>query len=386
MRSPYHGPMAFDFPDLGGRRGGTTERFLFFVEQLEQAVDLLESGRVPRQRMALVALDTLAEGLLFRHMEAVFLASDEPTWVEHRTFTAKERRSVYQRFNKRVAIASEKIENSRVYYPERVLDEYDAAVFRVAHHYRNPVQHEDRHNPTLICPVSRLYAQAIGRAFVRSYSAGWGISSSRSFMVEIARLGWNAESKVFYPREAAKAITSRICDPLKVDNKVLRGELEEDIVYRCDVIAEDIAGLRRDGLGDQELKDFLVSVQDWAANRGDETLLNFQAEHKALVDRAMASEAFDPATEEAIKELQNQQWNYLFGPDRKVMTRIDLESHVRLRKDAARLGVWPGSEAQLLVEYQKLDDEVELLEDALDFMMWQWDRHIWAEQNRIRDG
>jgi hypothetical protein len=40
--------------------------------------------------MSLVALDTLAEGLLFRHMETVFLVSDKPTWIEHRIFTAKD--------------------------------------------------------------------------------------------------------------------------------------------------------------------------------------------------------------------------------------------------------------------------------------------------------
>ena len=96
----YPGDVSFDFPGIGGRRGDLWDRFLLFVEQLEQAIDLLESGSVARQRMALVALDTLAEGLLFRHMETVFLASDEPTWVEHRTFPARERRAAHERFNK----------------------------------------------------------------------------------------------------------------------------------------------------------------------------------------------------------------------------------------------------------------------------------------------
>lgn len=247
--------MTFDFPDLGGRRGDTTERFLSFVEQLEQAVALLESGRPPLQRMALVALDTLAEGLLFCHMEEVFLASDEPTWVEHRTFAAKERRSARERFNKRAAIATEKLESaSPVYYPERILNEHDAAVFRVAHHYRNPAYHEDRHNPTLIHPVGRLYAQATGRAFTLSHRAGWGVSTRSSFMNEIARLGLSSSvDRSFYPREAAQAITSRICDPLTLDDEILRAELEEDIAYRCDIVADTLDGLRRDGLDDHQL-------------------------------------------------------------------------------------------------------------------------------------
>ncbi len=213
--------MSFDFPGVGARRGNLWDRFLLFVEQLEQAIDLLESGRVARQRMALVALDTLAEGVLFRHMETVFLASDESTWVEHRTFPARERRAAHERFNKRVAIAAEKLESvPPVYYPERILDEHDAVVFRVAHHYRNPVYHEDRHNPTLIHPVGRLYAQAVGRAFVRSHRWGYAVLSSPSFMKEIA----------------------------------------------C--VDDDIDGLCRDA-ADLDLGQFLVQVQDWAANRGE---------------------------------------------------------------------------------------------------------------------
>jgi hypothetical protein len=378
--------MTFDFPDLGGRRGDTTERFLSFVEQLEQAVDLLESGRPPLQRMALVVLDTLAEGLLFCHMGKVFLASDEPTWIEHRTFTAKERRSARERFNKRVAIANEKLESaSPVYYPERILNEHDAAVFRVAHHYRNPVYHEGRHNPTLIHPVGRLYAQAIGRAFTRSHRAGWGVSSRRSFMEEVARLGLNTSvDRYFYPREAAQAITSRICDTLTVDSKILRAELEEDIVYRCDVLADSLAGLRRDGLDDHQLNKFIVDAQDWAANRGDETLLRLQAEHKALRDQSMENGTFDPATLEAMKEPEQQQWNHLFGPGQQVIARVDLQSHVRIRKDAERLRAWSGGEVGLLAKYQELDSALELLENAVYFMLWQWDRRIWAEENRMR--
>jgi len=58
---------------MGRSTGGVSDRFVLFVEQLEQAIVLLESGRIARQRMALVALDNLAEGLIHRHLEMVFL-------------------------------------------------------------------------------------------------------------------------------------------------------------------------------------------------------------------------------------------------------------------------------------------------------------------------
>jgi len=61
---------------------------------------------------------------------------------------------------------------------------------------------------------------------------------------------------------------SRICEPLSVDGTVLRTELGDDIGYRCDVVDDDIDGLCRDA-ADLDLGQFLVQVQDWAANRGE---------------------------------------------------------------------------------------------------------------------
>lgn len=377
--------MSLDFPGVGGRRTNLWDRFLLFVEQLEQAIGLLESGRLARQRMALVALDTLAEGLLFGHIETVFLASDEPTWVQHRTFPARERRAARERFNKRVAIAAEKPESvSPVYFPERILDEHDAAVFRVAHHYRNPVYHEDRHNPALIHPLGRLYAQAVGRAFVRSHRRGYAVLSSPGFMEEIARLGWEGRQDGYFPpREAAQAIVARRCDPLMVDGAPLRAELADDIGCRCDAVDEDIEGLRRDAWG-PDIDQFLVRVQDWASNRGDGELLRLKAEHQALEERAGATGNLDPATLEAMRMLEHKQWAHLFGQDRDIVVRVDPQSHVRIRKKGERLRSWRAAETGLLEAYQRLDDELELLEAALDFMMWETDRRAWAEEDLAR--
>jgi hypothetical protein len=204
--------VSFDFPSLGRATGSVADRFLLFIEQLEQALLLLASGRIARQRMALVALDNLAEGLMFHHLQKVFLASDEPTWVEHRQFSAKERHKATRSFNKRVDLATEKLESAPpVYFPDRILDAHDAVVFRVAHHYRNPIYHQDRHNPTLILPVGRLYVQAVGRAFVRSHQEGWAVSSSPAFMEEIEQLGWRGRGdNYFEPRAAAEAVIAAL--------------------------------------------------------------------------------------------------------------------------------------------------------------------------------
>lgn len=375
-RRPYSGRMSFDFPHVGDRREDHRQRFLRFVEQLEQAVALLESGRVALQWMALVALDNLAEGLLFRHLEKVFLASDEPTRVEHRAFPARERRAAREQFNKRVEFAREKLESVMpVYFPERILDTHDAVVFRVTHHYRNPIYHQDRHNPTLIHPVGRLYVQAVGRAFIRSHRWGWAVFSPPAFMQEIAQIGWDGRGDgAFDPRQAAEAIMPRICDPLTVDGDLLRMELADDLAYRCDIIDEELAILRRDAI--LGLEEFLVLVQDWAANRGDEEMLRLQEEHRKLEKQAEADGTFDPATAAAIREIEHQQWIHLFGPDRQVRAKVDLQSHTVIRRKGERLRGWRSNEAWLLERYQQLDDELQLLEAAVDMMMAETDRRI----------
>jgi hypothetical protein len=369
---------------MGRATGSVSDRFLLFVEQLEQAIVLLESGRIARQRMALVALDNLAEGLVFRHLEKVFLASDEPTWVEHREFPAKERLEAHRSFSKRVELAAEELESVMpVYFPERILDAHDAVVFRVAHHYRNPIYHQDRHNPTLIHPVGRLYAQAVGRAFVRLHRRGWAEFSPPAFMKEIARLGWQGRGDNYFdPREAAEAITARISDPLTVDGAVLRTELADEIAYRCDVLDEDIHTLRRDAFLEPE--DFLVHVQDWAANRGDEEMLRLQDEHRKLEEQAKVAGTFDDATLKAMRDLEHQQWVHLFGPDREVKTKVDLQSHIVIRRKGERLRGSRGTEAHLLERYQQLDDELQILEAAIDFMIFETDRQAWAEEDRAR--
>jgi hypothetical protein len=376
--------MSFDLPYVGARGENFEQRFQRFIEQLQHAVSMLRSGRIALQCMALVAIDNLAEGLLFRHLEHVFLVSDEPTWVEHREFPARERRAAREQFNKRVELAAEKLQTVMpVYFPEPILDPHDALVFRVAHHYRNPIYHQDRHNPTLIDPVGRLYAQAVGRAFVRSHPDGWAVFSPPGFMQEIARFGsQSGELGAFWPRQAAKQIMASICDPLTVDGAVLRREMADDISFRCDVIDDALTTLRRDAFID--LDEFLALIQDWAANRGDEEMLRLQAEHRMLGKRLNATATSDPKVVAAMRDIEHQQWTHVFGSGRKLETRINLKSHLAIRQKGERLRGARSSEAWILERYRQLDDDLQFFEAAIHMMMRETDRHTWAEQDRAR--
>jgi hypothetical protein len=179
-----------------------------------------------------------------------------------------------------------------------------------------------------------------------------------------------------------RSITARIYDPLTVDGAVLRTELADDIAYRCDVVDEDIQTLRRDAF--IELEGFLVQVQDWAANRGDEELIRLQEEHRKLEEQAKAASTVEDETLKAMRDLEHQQWVHLFGPDREVKTKVDLQSHISIRSKGMRLRSSRSTEAHLLEQYQQLDDELQILEAAIDFMMFETERRAWAEEDRAR--
>ena len=63
---------------------------------------------------------------------------------------------------------------------------------------------------------------------------------------------------------------------------------------------------------------------------------------------------------------------------------MDLQSHSRILRKAERLRGWEGTEAHLLERYQQLDDELQILEAAIDMMMAETDRRASAEEDRVR--
>ena len=56
---------------------GDLTRFELIAEQLVLAAGLVREGGLARERLALVAIDSLAEVVLYRHMQFTFGASEE---------------------------------------------------------------------------------------------------------------------------------------------------------------------------------------------------------------------------------------------------------------------------------------------------------------------
>jgi hypothetical protein len=99
---------------------------------------------------------------------------------------------------------------------------------------------------------------------------------------------------------------------------------------------------------------------------------------------AKAAGTVEDETLKAMRDLEHQQWVHLFGPDREVKTKVDLQSHISIRSKGVRLRSSRSTEAHLLEQYQQLDDELQILEAAIDFMMFETERRAWAEEDRAR--
>jgi hypothetical protein len=191
--------------------------FSSFVEQLEHAAQLLESERPAEHRMALVVLDSLAEVLLF-HRAHRHIETRDSLWHGGVGYSTDERDRILRRFNRKVQIAA--TDERDFHYPEALLDELDASIFRVAHSYRNAAYHRGRQNKALAAPLGRLYAAAIARASrgrfvhpgVRAIPSPIGISDLRRFAAMtrvLTKAGlMESGSRTRLPRESRHACWS----------------------------------------------------------------------------------------------------------------------------------------------------------------------------------
>lgn len=140
-----------------------------FAEQLDLTAALVRAGGLARGRIALVAIDNLAEVLLYRHLQFTFGASEEMGRLTAQRYDRRARERLRQDFDRRVTLAATEHTGTFSWsYPKPILDRVDATIFRVAHRYRNGVYHEDRHNAALLDPLTRLSLVAVGRAWCRA--------------------------------------------------------------------------------------------------------------------------------------------------------------------------------------------------------------------------
>lgn len=366
------------------------DRFLLFAEQLEEAQELLLAETVAKSRMAIILLDNLASILILNHARALFRASEESWWRETRRFSNRERAKIEQAFSRQVTLASSR-PNGLPRSSEPMLDATGAAVFRVAHRYRNPIYHEDRHNPALLPVLGRLYLRAVCEAFARSepeVGVSWvgidrRVEPLRRFGIE--PLASSTGGGAFWYSHVAAALTEPLTRDLPVALSAARRTLADDLVRRTQAAAQLLQDLLADGMKPDRIAFAIFWGEFWEAHGADDRLLDLD---ELRLGPLRATDRLDR------QPLSDQDRESMAAADREYVDRIrklqrDFEPSVTL--DSLKT-VPPAAErlarcrslGSLLARYQDLDYELARLEDALDEVARGWDKMIQEEIDRAR--
>jgi hypothetical protein len=380
--------MAIIFPVASGMGGDDVlGQLAFFLEQLDKSVELLRAACPASERIALVGVDSLAEVLLYDHARQHFRASEELRWWRERAYPAGRRRAILDNFNRKVALAAKGVEGTMTFgYPEPILDEFDATTFRVAHRYRNAAYHRGHHNGALAGPLVALYAGAVGRALVCSlqrFGVMGGLSQER--LARLESLGWRPAERggVIGPHDAAGQIVTRITDECHVDRADLAARLAEDLADRSAAVENELASLRRDGLEDTDLDKMLRAAQLQAVHGADDELVRLQDEQASMLHALQASDEVADRDRERFQENEGAQSRRMTELDAQFDQEVELDTPAKIRKRGHRLTT-TRTVATLLQRYQPLDEQLQVMEDAVEWMAIEWDRYVQMQTDIAR--
>lgn len=382
--------MRFDFPS-GIAVGAIDDlgRFRLLAEQFDVAADLLTSDGLAEHHQGLVLTDHLAETLLVDHGERHFRASEVPFWRyagTGRSYTSSERRQILRDFTQKVELASQGFEDLPA--GEAILDEDGALVFLVGHRYRNAVYHQARYHPALIGALGRLYLAAVGRAFIRSQHTGSAIGGLGPERFEpFRRFGWSDDEIKrgwLEWRSSAERIVTRRAKDLETPTESLRDELLGDLDGRGRLVGDAIDGLRRDGLSDEQIGDLLIGAQAWAAHRSDAELLRIEDEKYTLVAALISKpDSATDAERRQYQELETRQAQRMEELKAGFSAPLDLSSLAEIASRGQGLrGVI--TLPALLRAYEPVDRDMALLEQAIGWVVLEWDRLVQQRIDEMR--
>lgn len=363
----------------GAHRYDAVQRFLVVVEQMDVVAELLAAGSLAKARMALVAADNLAELMLVRHSRKVFESSEGSHWMKRRRYSTGDRSKILRDFNQKLTLAQQPAEGPIWRSVEPILNPGDAAVLRVAHRYRNGVYHEDRHNATLLPAIAAIYLQAVGRMFCAGFTPGTAIGGG-GINEQVKGLGkwgyeleegrWGAGSFEFHA--AAKTVVGQICDPLTVALPDLARVLSADLMMRSTRAVELVEALLKDGMPLDRLTFVILWSQFWEEHGSDEFSLELEEERRILSDK-LARCATDERTD-LEAELADTEEAYIGRSHelQKAFTpRVTLETLDGLIPAASQLAKAQNF-TSLLERFERMDGELQALEDALDEASYAW--------------
>lgn len=367
---------------------GDLTRIELFAEQLALATELVRGGGAAGERLALVAIDSLAEVVLYRHMHFAIGASEEIGGrLPVRRFGQRERDRLRQDFDRRVTLALSEPEGVFAFaYPRPVLDEHDASIFRVAHRYRNRLHHEDRSNDALLDPLARLYLSAVGRAWCRAqrYWTVGGLSAERlRALPHTARVAQDGSLR--FPA-AAHEIVVQLLHHLDVEARDLAERLSDDLLQRADASDSARTELARCGLPAEAHLGMLHAAELRHIHRADPELVRLQDEASG----ALAILVEDPRDQAEVEELEarfrraEEQQRERIGELRaRFRPQLSLSTGKSVCQASARLRQVRDL-SRLLIRYETLDARMRLLEECLAWVDREWDRHMSLEDDLRR--
>jgi hypothetical protein len=178
------------------------------------------------------------------------------------------------------------------------------------------------------------------------------------------------------PRDATGPITEAISNPLAVDAKQLARELRGDSNRRLKVVAGEIEGLRRD-LGDDQIAELVEAAQHWARHRGDTELHELTREEQALEYRAEDEDELSDELKKRLLENRLAQIRRMDELKSQTDVRVDLDTLEMLHRRADRL-TEKAAITPLLHAYRELDELLQILETAIEWVARSWDQ--WVQQ------
>jgi len=345
------------------------------LEQLEAIRDLLMANSPVKDRMALILLDALADALLFRRLEQIYEATEEP-FLRHKMprFSRQDRFVARQRFNRRVEIARQATELDRwVGDGEELISESDAAILKVGHSYRNGAYHEGALNPDVTAALARVLFGAVARLVARSERPGVAVGSiSERRIAQLA--GWGYETGgMLELRPAADAVSQRFASELAVDATDLGDLLADDLEARVESLRSDVGFLAESGVEPEKI---IEGVELWSHYGADEELLELQAQFDPFAiyeasERGELREDVAAEAEAALKRYRERQEEL----EREHKRRVSLDLLDRATSTAERLRTMSDTK-KVLVAYHDVERPLAELEDYVDEAVRALDREI----------
>jgi hypothetical protein len=374
---------------------GSDAQFLLFVDQLAEVRDLLLSENVTKHRMALVAIDNLAEIVLHRHKRHIQKLAEETRRHRIPRVSQSDEVELNASFEARVRLGRQGGEDTLIERLLRpLLDELDDALFRTGHAYRNRVYHADHHNATVLPLVARSYAGAVGRAFVRLQPTQTAHTISNGMRQSLVRYGYTGSHEswagdYFPPAEAAEQIVTHLTADLQLTLPTAKAALREDIAWRTDWADSMISDLLGEpGMSPERFTWGLRWGEFWSTHGTDDQVITADRE-VADIQHLLVGMSDDDDKEKRerlyarIGELENVRNRRVQAMLREFVPKFDLGRIAQIRRLGERLST-ARNVGTLIIRYQKLDGEMQIIEEFLDDMSIGWDRHVQDEEERAR--